>query len=60
LAEELLSRFEPKIKNLALIPSGGGRFEILVDDTLVYSKLQTGRHPNPGEVVELVGKILQK
>jgi predicted Rdx family selenoprotein len=37
LAEELLSRFEPKIKNLALIPSGGGSFEILVDDTLVYS-----------------------
>jgi selT/selW/selH-like putative selenoprotein len=60
LAEELLSRFEPKIKNLALIPSGGGSFEILVDDTLVHSKLQTGRHSNPGEVAELVGKIVEK
>ena len=60
LAQELLARFEPEIENLALIPADGGRFEVQVNDRLVYSKLQTGRHANPGEVVGLVEKILKK
>lgn len=29
-----------------LIPSGGGRFEVTVDDELVYSKLETGEFPD--------------
>lgn len=45
---------------MTLIPSSGGRFEVQVNDTLVYSKLQTGRHANPGEVVGLVEKFLKK
>jgi hypothetical protein len=32
----------------------------MLDETLVYSKLQTGRHPNPGEVAGLVEKNLKK
>jgi selenoprotein W-related protein len=60
LATELLKKFEPKIESLALVPSDGGRFEIQVNNTLVYSKLQTGRHANPGEVADLVEKITKK
>lgn len=51
---ELLQAFEPDLKQVALIPSDGGRFEVTVDETLVYSKLQTGRHAEPGEVLGLV------
>ena len=54
---ELLKRFEPKIESITLIPSGGGRLEVTVNDRLVYSKLATGRHPNPGEVEDLIAKL---
>jgi selenoprotein W-related protein len=56
LANDLLKNFEPEIESLTLIPSEGGRYEVTVNDKLVYSKLQTGRHANPGEVIGLVEK----
>jgi selenoprotein W-related protein len=55
---ELLSNFESEISSITLIPSDGGRFEITVNDQLIYSKLQTHRHVEPGEVVGLVKKTL--
>jgi selenoprotein W-related protein len=39
---------------IAMIPSSGGRFEVTVDGTLVYSKAATGRHALPGEVLGLI------
>jgi selenoprotein W-related protein len=57
---DLLSNFEPEIESLALIPSDGGRFEIVVNDHLVYSKMQTHRHAEPGEVVGLVKKYWEE
>ncbi len=59
LANDLLKKYEPEIESVTLIPSDGGRFEVQVNDTLVYSKLQTGRHAEAGEVVGLVGKFMQ-
>jgi selenoprotein W-related protein len=59
LANELLKNFEPEIEGVILVPSDGGRFEVQVNDTLVYSKLQTGRHADPGEIIDLVKKLLQ-
>ena len=60
LAADLLKNFEPEIETLSLVPSDGGRFEVTVNDKLVYSKLQTGRHAEPGEVVGLVKKSMKK
>lgn len=60
LADDLLKRFEPEIESLTLIPSEGGRYEVTVNERLVYSKLQTGRHAEPGEVVRLVEDLLHK
>jgi selenoprotein W-related protein len=59
LASELLKSFEPEIEAITLIPSDGGRFEVSVNGKLVYSKLQAGRHAEPGEVVGLVKKYLK-
>jgi selenoprotein W-related protein len=59
LASELLKKFEPEIEALTLVPSDGGRFEVSVNGKLVYSKLQTGRHAEPGEVAGLVEKLLK-
>ena len=59
LASELLKKFEPEIETLTLLPSDGGRFEVSVNGKLVYSKLQTGRHAEAGEVAGLVEKLLK-
>ena len=59
LANDLLKEFEYDIGNLTLVPSDGGKFEVSVNDKLVYSKLQTHRHAEPGEVVGLVRKVIK-
>jgi selenoprotein W-related protein len=41
-----------------LVPSDGGKFEVLLNDELIYSKLETRRHAEPGEVLELVRQRL--
>jgi selenoprotein W-related protein len=60
LANELLKDIEPEIESITLIPSDGGRYEVSVNDKLVYSKLQTGRHADPGEVLGLVEELIKK
>ena len=57
LATELLKKYEPEIESLTLVPSDGGRFEISVNDKLLYSKLKSGRHAEPGEVTGLLEKF---
>jgi selenoprotein W-related protein len=56
----VLKEFEPEIEALTLVPSDGGRFELTVNGKLLYSKLQTRRHAEKGEVVELVRKFVQE
>ncbi len=41
-----------------MIPGGGGAFEVIVDDDLLYSKHATGRHANAGEVFGLFQEIV--
>jgi selenoprotein W-related protein len=59
LAGELLKQFEHMVEGLSLIPSDGGRFEVTVNGKLVYSKLETKRHVQPGEVVGLINKMVE-
>ncbi len=60
LAAELLNNFEPEIESVTLTPSDGGRFEVTVNDRLVFSKLQSHRHAEPGEVTRLIRLLLQE
>ncbi len=57
---ELLKEFEADIASITVVPSDGGRFEVKVNDRLLYSKLSTQRHAEPGEVVQLVRKYLKE
>ncbi len=59
LADELLKELEFNIQTLVLVPSDGGKFEVKVNDQLVYSKLETHRHAEPGEVLGLVRKVIE-
>ncbi len=52
-----MKEFEEDINSITLVPSEGGRFELSVNDRLIYSKLETHRHAEPGEVVGLVRKL---
>ena len=58
LAEELLKNYEHVIEEIKLVPSDDGRFEVLVNEQLIYSKLALHRHAEPGEVLGLVRKIV--
>ena len=49
----MLHNYTPSIESLTLIPSSGGRFEVVADDTVVFSKKEIGRHAESGEVVKL-------
>ncbi|MCW5947682.1 MAG: Rdx family protein [Fimbriimonadales bacterium] len=57
MAAELVEAFrtpigrEHGLECIVLVPSGGGVFDVFVDDRLVFSKKQAGRHAKPGEVV---------
>jgi len=57
---ELLKTHEADIESVTLVPSSGGRFEVTVNDQLIYSKLRTGRHAEQGEVLGLVEKTLKR
>ncbi|MBI5298510.1 MAG: SelT/SelW/SelH family protein [Chloroflexi bacterium] len=59
LAEDLLREYERDITGLTLVPSEGGRFEVTVNGQLLYSKLETKRHAEPGEVLGLVRKMVE-
>ena len=51
LAEELVSQLpQGTISEISLVPSSGGVFEVSVNDRLIFSKKQLGRHAEPGEI----------
>jgi selenoprotein W-related protein len=55
-----LNTFKQKIRDLKLIPSGGGCFELSVNGDLLYSKLKTGQFPDEQWVLDAVGARLKK
>jgi len=55
-----LTKFEFELDSLRVIPSKGGRFEVTLDGELIYSKLATHRHAEPGEVAKLVAEKFKK
>jgi selT/selW/selH-like putative selenoprotein len=52
LAAELRQRF-PNAK-INLLPSRGGRFEVVADGIPVFEKSKLDRHARPGEIVQLL------
>ena len=58
LMDELLKHYEHVVETITLVPSDGGKFEVSVNGQLLYSKLETHRHAEPGEVLGLVRKIV--
>jgi len=51
LAAKILGTFKQQMSALTLIPSDGGRFELVVDGDTIYSKLQTGTFPDEDAIL---------
>lgn len=47
------------IESITLIPSGQGRFEVMLEDELVYSKAETGKHTTSDFIVDQVRERLK-
>jgi selenoprotein W-related protein len=56
----LLDTYKQDIKELKLIPAGGGCFELTVNGKLIYSKLETGQFPDEKAIVDKVGTFQKK
>jgi selenoprotein W-related protein len=54
-----MTTFKEKIKDLTLIPVGGGAFELSLNGELIYSKLKTGQFPDEKWVLDTVGSRLK-
>ena len=52
-ASDLLSTYQHVIGSLTLVTGSKGIFDVEVDGDMLYSKHATGRHAEPGEVLQL-------
>ena len=52
-AHDLLRDYQHVIAELRLITGSKGIFDVIVDGETLYSKRDTGRHSQPGEVLDL-------
>lgn len=52
-ARDILSNYQHVIEELTFTTGSKGVFDVTVDGELLYSKHQSGRHAEPGEVLEL-------
>ena len=50
MAEELLIEYKKGITEFTLVPSDGGRFEVELNDSLLFSKKEEGRYPSFDEI----------
>ena len=50
---DLLTNYQHVIGETTVIGGAKGIFDVIVDGDMLYSKFDTGRHAEPGEVLEL-------
>jgi selenoprotein W-related protein len=59
LTAEVLPELGPYIKEWSLIPGDGGRFEVVVNGKLVFSKLETQRRADVTEISQLIRREVE-
>jgi selenoprotein W-related protein len=52
-ASDLLANYQHIVETLTFTTGSKGVFDVTVDGEVLYSKAETGRHADPGEVLEL-------
>jgi selenoprotein W-related protein len=54
LTARLLTTFKQQIREMRLVPGGGGCFELIANGERLYSKLETGKFPDEQKIVDLL------
>ena len=52
-ANDILANYQHVVESFTFTTGSKGVFDVTVDGELLYSKAQTGRHAEPGEVLRL-------
>ena len=55
---DLLTSYQHVIDDLRLVTGGNGVFDVVVDGKTIYSKHDTGRHADDGEVLDLFAELI--
>ncbi|MBV1835791.1 SelT/SelW/SelH family protein [Acetobacter estunensis] len=58
MAQELLQTFGTELTEVALCPDTGGRFEISVDDVIVWERKRDNGFPGPKELKQRVRDVI--
>ena len=60
LASALATTYKQRLQAIVLIPSDGGRFEVELDGTAIYSKLATGQFPEHHQIKKELDRLLRR
>lgn len=55
---DLLSNYQHVIEDFRLVTGSKGVFDVVVNGELLYSKGETGRHAEDGEVLKLFSELV--
>lgn len=55
---DLASNYQHVIEDLRLVMGSKGVFDVVVDGKTLYSKHESGRHAEPGEILELFTELV--
>ncbi len=58
MADDILGNYQHIIESFTLITGTKGVFEFEVNGQLLYSKKQSGRHANAGEVLKIFSEFI--
>ncbi|MCP3994264.1 MAG: selenoprotein [bacterium] len=58
MTEEILATYQHVIDDLTLVTGEKGIFDVHVDGKLIYSKAETGRKPEDGEVLAALRELI--
>ncbi len=50
----IANEMKQNMTELSLAPYGDGRFEVIVDDEKIYSKLDTGEFPDEKQILKQI------
>jgi selenoprotein W-related protein len=58
VADDILSDYQHIIESFTFVMGSKGVFDVRVNDNLLFSKKQLGRHAEPGEVLRLFRNLV--
>lgn len=53
-----MNRYQHNVAALTFVPSSGGVFEVTANGAKLFSKKESGRFPEPGEIPALAARQL--